>query len=162
MSRLKVLVSAYACNPLATEGSFPGEAILGWNIVRQVCRFHEVTVLTRSYNKDALENGLRETGLEANVRYVSLPRVFSPLLRHYLGFSFYYLLWQIKTFGLARRLVRERRFDVFHQVTFANDWMPSFIGAYLGMPFIWGPLGGAHRTPPALLDELGPRFRRKE
>jgi glycosyltransferase involved in cell wall biosynthesis len=162
VTKLRVLVSAYACNPLATEESFPGEAILGWNIVRQLCRFHEVTILTRPYNREALESGLREHNLEATCRYPSLPRAFSPLLRHYLGFSLYYLFWQIKSFGLARQLVRERRFDVFHQVTFANDWMPSFIGAYLRMPFIWGPLGGAHRTPAALLDELGPRFRRKE
>ena len=162
MTKLRVLVSAYACNPLATEESFPGEAILGWNIVRQLSRFHDVTVLTRSYNREALESGLKEHNLEATCRYLSLPRAFSPLLRHYLGFSLYYLFWQIKSFGLARRLVRERPFDVFHQVTFANDWMPSFIGGYLRMPFIWGPLGGAHRTPPSLLAELGPRFRRKE
>jgi len=162
MSRLKVLVSAYACDPRATEGSFPGEAVLGWNIVRQVCRFHDVTVLTRPYNKEALERGLRERGLAADCRYVSLPRAFQPLLRHYLGFSLYYLFWQIKAFVLARRLVRSDRFDLFHQVTFANDWMPSFIGAYLPMPFVWGPLGGAHRTPQPLLSELGPRFRRKE
>jgi glycosyltransferase involved in cell wall biosynthesis len=162
MSRLKVLVSAYACHPLATEESFPGEAILGWNILRQLCRFHDVTVMTRSYNKEALENGLRERGLAADCRYVSLPRALSPLLRHYLGFSLYYLFWQVKAFGLARRLAREKEFDVFHQVTFANDWMPSFIGAYLPLPFVWGPLGGAHRTPPPLLAELGRRFRRKE
>ena len=162
MSRLRVLVSAYACHPLATEESFPGEAILGWNIVRQLCRFHDVTVLTRSYNRDALERGLKERGLEADCRYVTLPRALSPLLKHYLGFSLYYLFWQMKAYGLARRLVRESRFDVFHQVTFANDWMPSFIGAYIRIPFIWGPLGGAHRTPPSLLPELGTRFRRKE
>lgn len=162
MKRLRVLVSAYACHPLATEESFPGEAILGWNVVRQLCRFHDVTVLTRAYNKQALENGLRERGLEATCLYVTLPRALAPLLRHYLGFSLYYLFWQLKSFVLARRLARERPFDVFHQVTFANDWMPSFIGAYLRMPFIWGPLGGAHRTPAALLPELGPRFRRKE
>ena len=162
MSRRRVLVSAYACHPLATEESFAGEAILGWNIVRQLCRFHDVTLLTRSYNRDALERGLKEHGLEADCRYVSLPRVLSPLLKHYLGFSLYYLFWQIRAFWLARRLVRESRFDVFHQVTFANDWMPSFIGAYIRIPFIWGPLGGAHRTPPSLLPELGTRFRRKE
>jgi glycosyltransferase involved in cell wall biosynthesis len=162
LTKLRVLVSAYACHPLATEESFPGEAILGWNIVRQLSRFHDVTVLTRSYNKEALEEGLKEHNLEVTCHYLTLPRAFSPLLRHYLGFSLYYLFWQIKSFGLARRLVRKQRFDVFHQVTFANDWMPSFIGGYLRIPSIWGPLGGAHRTPPSLLTELGPRFRRKE
>lgn len=162
MRRLSVLVSAYACHPLATEASFPGEALLGWNVVRQLCRYHDITVLTRAYNKEALEAGLRERGLRATCHYVTLPRILSPLLGHYLGFSFYYLLWQLRSFALARRLVRERPFDLFHQVTFANDWMPSFAGAYLPLPFVWGPLGGAHRAPAALLPELGPRFRRKE
>lgn len=162
MSRLKVLVSAYACHPLATEASFPGEAILGWNVVRELSRAHDVTVLTRPYNREALEKGLRERGLEAACVAVPLPRALEPLLKHYLGFSLYYLLWQLAAYRTARRLVRDRPFDLFHQVTFANDWMPSFIGAYLPLPFVWGPLGGAHRTPAALLPELGPRFRRKE
>jgi glycosyltransferase involved in cell wall biosynthesis len=162
VSRLKVLVSAYACNPLATEESFPGEAILGWNVICQLARFHDVTVLTRAYNREALEKGFKERDLEVSCHFIALPRALSPLLRHYLGFSLYYLLWQIKAFALARRLAGGERFDVFHHVTFANDWMPSFIGAYLRMPFIWGPLGGAHRTPRSLLPELGPRFRRKE
>ena len=35
MQKLKILVSAYACNPLATEESYPGEAILGWNLIKQ-------------------------------------------------------------------------------------------------------------------------------
>ncbi|MCK7469620.1 MAG: hypothetical protein MZU95_01535 [Desulfomicrobium escambiense] len=164
LSRLRVLVSAYACHPLATEESFAGEAILGWNIVRQLCRFHDVTVLTRSYNRDALERGLKERGLEADCRYVTLPRALSPLLKHYLGFSLYYLFWQMRAFGMARRLVRESRFDVFHQVTFANDWMPSFIGAYLPMPFIWdrsaartGPSGPSSRArEPLPAERVGP------
>ena len=87
----------------AKQLGIPGEAILGWNIVRQLGRFHDVTVLTRSYNREALERGLKERGLEADCRYVTLPRAFSPLLKHYLGFSLYYLFWQMKAFGMARR-----------------------------------------------------------
>lgn len=163
MKKLRLLVSAYACNPRSTEASFPGEAILGWNIVRQLGRFADVTVLTRSYNRENIEEALRQEGVE-NIfpHYLSLPSSLSFLLRHYLGFSLYYLFWQVKAYFYARRLVKQDAFDAFHQVTFANDWMPSFIGGYLPLPFIWGPIGGAHRAPEGLLPELGPRFRRKE
>jgi hypothetical protein len=40
--RLKVLISAYACEP--DKGSEHG---LGWNGVKQIARFHEVWVITR-------------------------------------------------------------------------------------------------------------------
>ena len=47
----------------------------------------------------------------------------------------------------ARRLHKALRFDLFHHLTYANDWMASFIGALLPIPYIRGPGGGAHRTP---------------
>jgi len=44
-------------------------------------------------------------------------------------------------------------FDLFHHITYANDWMVSFIGALLPIPYVRGPGGGAHRTPKALQQE---------
>lgn len=156
MRRLKVLVSAYACNPLSTEASYPGEAILGWNLVKQLSRFHDLWVITRAYNRDALEEEARNGNIH-NVTffYLTLPGICSLLLKNYVGFRLYYLFWQISAFFLARRLRREFKFDAFHQITFNNDWMPSFIGALLPIPFIWGPVGGGQRTPRSLLGELG-------
>jgi glycosyltransferase involved in cell wall biosynthesis len=63
---------------------------------------------------------------------------------------------------LARRLAREERFDLFHQITFSNDWMPSFIAPSLAVPFVWGPIGGGQKVPRALMGTLGPRERRRE
>src|SRR5579884_2376590 len=69
------------------------------------------------------------------------------------AFQVYAYLWQIKAYFVARRLHRERPFDVFHHVTYANDWMASYIGALLPVPYIRGPGGGAQRTPGAFLKE---------
>ena len=44
-------------------------------------------------------------------------------------------------------------FDAFHHVTYANDWMASYIGALLPVPYIRGPGGGAHRTPKGFEEE---------
>jgi glycosyltransferase involved in cell wall biosynthesis len=152
---MRVLVSAYACHPLATEDSYPGEAILGWNLIRQLSRRHQLWVMTRSYNSEAIERAQRE-GEAANVdfHYLSLPKAFSGLLRNFFGFRIYYLFWQIRAYRVARRMHRDVGFDAFHQITFNNDWMPSFIGALLPIPFLWGPVGGGQRIPPTLVKEL--------
>ena len=46
----RVLISAYACEP--GKGSEPG---VGWNWVKQISRFYETFVITRSNNKEAIE-----------------------------------------------------------------------------------------------------------
>jgi len=78
-------------------------------------------------------------------------------MKRFLNFQgshqFYYYLWQIKAYFVARRLNKEIGFDLFHHITYANDWMVSFIGALLPIPYVRGPGGGAHRTPKPLLQE---------
>jgi glycosyltransferase involved in cell wall biosynthesis len=152
---MNVLVSAYACNPLATEDSYPGEAILGWNLVRQLSRRHRLWVITRAYNLEAIERAQKNGEADHVVfHYLSLPKAFSGLLRNFFGFRVYYLFWQIQAYRVARRLHGKVGFDVFHQITFNNDWMPSFTGALLPIPFLWGPVGGGQRVPPGLLKEM--------
>lgn len=52
---------------------------------------------------------------------------------------------------MARKLHRSIHFDVSHHVTFGNDWILSFIGALLPVPFVWGPVGGGQKTPKGLM-----------
>lgn len=148
MEGLNLLVSAYACNPLATEESYPGEAILGWNLVKQLSRFFNVSVITRTYNREGILESVKKEELEGvRFYYLALPRFLSFIRQNFLGFSLYYLLWQIKAYFLAKKISARSKFDVFHHITFNNDWMPSFIGAYLPFPFIWGPMGGGQKIP---------------
>ena len=67
---MRVLLSAYSCQP--GKGSEPG---IGWNWAMQIARFHEVWVLTRAANRQAVEAALRANG-PANLRfaYYDLPR----------------------------------------------------------------------------------------
>lgn len=148
MKRLNMLVSAYACNPLATEESYPGEAVLGWNLIKQLNRFHDVSVLTRTYNRRGIEEAVEQDTLNGvKFHYLKLPKFLSLLKRNFLGFSLYYLIWQIKAFFIAKKLCKKNQYELFHHVTFNNDWMPSFIGAFLPLPFIWGPMGGGQKVP---------------
>ena len=137
-----------------------GEDILGWNLVRQLGRFHEVWVLTDSKNRPGIEASFRGEALPS-VRfcYVELPRWLGPLERFQGGVQFYAYLWQVAAYFVARALHQQFNFNVFHHVTYANDWMASFIGALLPIPYIRGPGGGANQTPPGFFGEYAFRDR---
>lgn len=152
--KLRALVCAYSClfDPgISVKG---GEGVLGWNVVKQLGCFHEVHVLTHSQNHGAIEAELcRESLPNVEFHYVDLPRWLRPLLRFPGGIQIYAYLWQIKAYFFAQKLHQKFHFDVFHHVTYANDWMASFIGALLPIPYIRGPGGGAHRVPKRFLSE---------
>jgi len=153
MSRLKVLVSAFACDPLGESGLGTGEDILGWNLIRQLGRFHELWVLASSKNRPHIESFLK-TSPQLHIRFffLDLPRVLQKLAEASKGgIQVYAYIWQVKAFFLARRLHRRIHFDVFHQTTYANDWMASYIGAFLPVAYIRGPGGGTHPVPRAFL-----------
>ena len=50
---MKVLLSAYACEP--NKGSEPGT---GWNWLKQIARFNEIWVITRANNRESIESAL--------------------------------------------------------------------------------------------------------
>jgi glycosyltransferase involved in cell wall biosynthesis len=138
MKRLKVLVSAYACEP--DKGSEPG---VGWNWARQIARFHDVWVITRASNRKHIEQALTKAPI-ANVHWVyfDLPRWARFWKKGQLGVHPYYYLWQIGAYLIGKRLHREASFDLAHHLTFGIDWIPSFL-AFLPIPFVWGPIVGA-------------------
>ena len=153
--KLKVLVCAYACisDPDRRFGD-GGEGILGWNVVKQLARFHQVFVLTHSQNKLAIEKALEKEPVQ-NIKFYYLDLPGLNFLQRFLGgIQIYAYLWQIKAYFLAKKLHQKIHFDVFHHVTYANDWMASFIGAFLPIPFIRGPGGGAHYVPKSFLSEF--------
>jgi len=158
---MKVLVSAYACYPPTTESCTEedrkmadGEAILGWNLVGQIARSHEVWVITQARNKKGIERALMNQGKNRVMfMYCDIPGWPERLWENQLSNHLYYYIWQIMAYLQARKLHSHIHFDLAHHITFANDWMPSFIGAFLPVPFIWGPIGGGHKTPKALRRE---------
>ena len=154
MKKLKVLISAYACNPSSSARLHPGEDIKGWRFMRQVSRFHDIWVITHSYNKTGVEKALDQKALpRVKFIFINLPAWIRLLYKIDFGQRIYYYLWQIKAWMVARRLHRQIQFDIAHHLSFGNDWIPSFIGALLPVPFFWGPLGGGQRTPELLLAE---------
>ena len=88
---MKVLLSAYACEP--DKGSEPA---VGWNWVRQVSRFHEVWVITRANNRKPIEKALAKNPLpNAHFIYFDLPHWARFWKRGQRGAHLYYYLWQL-------------------------------------------------------------------
>lgn len=145
--RLCVLLSAYACEP--DRGSEPG---IGWHWATRLARAgHDVRVLTRANNRATIESALAADPV-ANLRftYYDLPAWMRRWKNHAGPWArLYYLLWQWGAYGVARRLCREVRFDIVHHLTFGVFRHPSFM-AFLGPPFVFGPVGGGETAPRGL------------
>jgi len=154
---LKILISAYACEP--GKGSEPG---VGWNNVKQAARFHDVWVMTRSSNRPLIEEALQAEPMP-NVHWIcfDLPRWMSFWKRGQRGVRLYYSLWQFAAYWKARKLHREVRLDLVHHVTFVSYWLPTFM-SLLPVPFVWGPVGGGESTPRSFRSFFGLRGRMYE
>ena len=150
----RILATVFTCCPPGKPGFTGGEDILGWNLVQAIAQHHEVWAITHAEDQSSIEQALSENPIDnLHFLYVGMPGFLRAFLKIQGGHQFYNYLWQIKSFFAAKRLHREIKFDLFHHITYANDWMSSFIGALLPIPYVRGPGGGAHRTPKALQTE---------
>lgn len=152
--RMKILVSAYACEP--DKGSEPA---VGWNWVQAlVRRGYQVHVVTRSNNRQSIERAIQGSAQAVRFHYFDLSNAARRWKRLPGGIYFYYLFWQMGAARLANRLHETERFDLVHHVTFASFRQPSFMGK-LGIPFIFGPVGGGESMPVSLRRGLPVRNR---
>lgn len=142
--KIKVLVSAYACEP--DKGSEPG---VGWNWAKQISRFAETWVITRANNIEAMKRELTDNpDFDLYFLYYDVPKWLSFWKKRTRGLYLYYLLWQIGAYRLAKKVNKEKHFDIVHHITFGNLWLPTFM-PLLNIPFIWGPIGGGEQIPKA-------------
>jgi glycosyltransferase involved in cell wall biosynthesis len=154
LKSMKVLVSAYACEP--GRGSEPG---VGWNRVRQIARFHDVWVITRSKNRAVIEEALaKEPMPNVSWVYFDFPLWARFWKKGRRGIHLYYYLWQIGMYFAVRRLHRRVQFDLAHHVTFVNYSRPTLL-PLLRVPFVWGPVGGGESAPLSFWCAFGMRGR---
>ena len=147
MQRLKILYSAYACEP--GKGSEPG---IGWHWAIETARLgHEVWVMTRANNREAIERATEAGEVPPNLHFVyyDLPAWARWWKRGGRGVHLYYVLWQWGAWHAARTLHASEQFSAVHHITFGVMRHPIFMNR-LGIPCIVGPLGGGERAPLAL------------
>lgn len=141
--RLKILLSAYACEP--NRGSEPG---VGWEWASRMAKWHDVTVLTRSNNREAIQTAYSNGEYDSRAEFVfhDLPRWVLKLKRKGIfPIHVYYLVWQFT----AKNVIKKSRikYDIIHHVTFNGFRFP---GAWWSkdLKVVLGPLGGGSITAP--------------
>lgn len=150
----RILISAYGCEP--NRGS---EAGVGWNWVLKLAEENELYVITRKNNREKIEQALPEN-LKDNIHFIyyDTGKLLLKLKKKEKGLYFYYFFWQRGIVSVAKELIKKHKFDYIMHLSFGSFWMPTFL-SNLGVPFIWGPLGGGEVVPKCYLRELPPKQR---
>jgi len=158
---LRILLSAYACEP--GKGSEPG---VGWNWALSLARRgHQVWVITRTNNREAIEHAVSEGKqpelAKLNWLYYDVPKWASWWKKGGRGVHLYYALWQRGVLGVALRAHTKSQFDLVHHITFGVWRQPCYLYK-LGVPLIFGPVGGGEAGTKYLLQTLPLKDRLKE
>lgn len=152
---MKILLSAFAFAP--NVGSEPG---VGWRWATELAKQHEVVVVTDMTRRPLVEaDGVQHPDNVEVVYYRPVWLRAMPL--NSTTAQLLYTLWQFGLLGFARRLHWDRRFDLAIHITYGVFRHPSFLG-YLGIPFVFGPLGGGEDAPLALKRSIRGREKLKE
>ena len=140
---MKLLVSAYACNP--NKGSEQGN---GWNLAYQMSKLgHEVWCFTNTKGKEDIEAFLEnEPNENLHIVFVEVPNILEKLYKYQPGVYLHYVYWQRKASNIALKLHKKVRFDLIHHITLASPQLGSGMWK-LGIPFVYGPLGGGQVAP---------------
>jgi glycosyltransferase involved in cell wall biosynthesis len=130
---------------------------VGWNLVRELVKYHDIWVLTRENNRPAIEAELTQNPLSRlQFIYCEPPGWVQQLNYKQRLVHLHYYLWQIEAYFVARKLHKELSFDIVHHVTYVRYSSPSFL-SLLPIPFIWGPVGGGESAPKAFWQDFGLR-----
>jgi glycosyltransferase involved in cell wall biosynthesis len=153
---MKVLIASITCHP--TAGS---EAHVGWQAVSLLRHAHELWVLTSLWCKEAIEEAVSKESGWGNVHFIYVdeasgvrPSHPNRMIARIQSWTRYHS-WCRLARGRAVSISKEVKLDLAHHVTYASWRMGSPL-AGLGIPWIWGPIGGGERFPWRLLNILSP------
>lgn len=153
--RLKVLISAYACSPY--QGS---EAGVGWGFIAALARYHDLWVIVEEGKfRSDIERYLAEhPEFSKSVHFFFLRKRRNRFLRKLWppSYYWYYRCWHQEAYVLAQTLHQKINFDIAHQLTMVGFREPGYLWK-LGIPFVWGPVGGMGSFPWRFLPTVGLR-----
>lgn len=151
-ARPRVLTFAYACEP--DKGSEPGGV---WGLVKSAMDFADCVVLVGPEHVDGLRRWQEFNDNKGTIFLeVSEPRWAKYAKWHRIPFFLLYLSWLKRARRRALELLSEQHFDLAWHASFAVYWLPT-PAVDLGLPSVWGPVGGAVTTPHRLWKFLGAR-----
>lgn len=151
--RRRVLAISYACHPTQSA-----ESRVGWARVMMASKRRHVTVLCEpTTGAEELKQLATAQGVGDEVQFVSVPHSYLSQ-RLYDSELFYlagYRMWHHRVLEVAKQLHASQPFDLVHQVNFCGYREPGY-GWQLGVPFVWGPIGGTQNFPTRYLSVVGP------
>lgn len=153
-NRLKIFISAYACEP-----NLGSEIGVGWHWVLEMSKYFDLWVLTRKSNQHTIEPWIEEHPEYNHIHflYFDLPQWARFWKKGLRGVRTYYNIWQWCTDKIVKRTMQENDIQIFHHLTYGNVlWGVSSYGQK--QFFIWGPVGGLETIP----EEYITRYDRKE
>ncbi len=149
---MKILIIGHACSP--RKGSEPG---FTWNWAWHLSSQHQVWVIAHPYDREGvskfLENHPRPS---LSFKWVDIPPCIDPWAQRSngRGLRFHYMLWLHAAFKEASRLHEQVGFDIVHHVSYGSVSAPPPVHT-LGIPFVWGPIGGAQQAPSSFRGYFG-------
>ncbi|MEY3479521.1 MAG: hypothetical protein RIQ71_296 [Verrucomicrobiota bacterium] len=153
---MRILLSAVACHPAG--GS---EGAVGWKAALAIAKSHEVHVITSEESREGIERYMASSGLR-NPSFSYIGRV-APYHENRLFARVQswlrYLSWMRHVLQRAQILASQRNFDVVHHVTYSTCRVASPLWK-LGIPFVFGPVGGGEKIPWVTMSSMsyGQRF----
>ncbi len=151
---LRILLSAYALS--SARGSEPGNS---WRLAEGLARAgHQVTVLTSTrYTDEQQVPAELRANLMIEHAHAPAPRL---LARGHVGVYAGYRYWQRQSVRTAQELLAgsPNRFDVVHHYSWGSLFWGSPLTA-LGLPFVFGPVGGGSTSPREMMGLYRPRDR---
>ncbi len=143
MNKLKIFVSAYACEP-----NLGSEIGVGWHWVLEMSKYFELWVLTRESNRHSIEPWIAVHPEHAGIHflYFDLPKWARFWKKGLRGVRLYYNIWQYETNGTIRKTMQENNIRIFHHLTYGNAMWP--VCRYgRKQCFIWGPVSAGVMIP---------------
>lgn len=143
MTRQKIFVSAYACEP-----GLGSEIGVGWHWVLEMSKYFDLWVLTRESNRHSIEPWIAAHPEYSHIRflYYDWPKWARFWKKGLRGVRTYYNLWQMCTNRIVKRTMRQNDIRIFHHLTYGNVlWKVSSYGQK--QFFVWGPVGGLESIP---------------
>jgi glycosyltransferase involved in cell wall biosynthesis len=141
---MRILLTGIACQPNA--GS---EAGVTWNWAWHLSRRNEVWVIAHVAFRQVVEEFLANRP-NPNLHFEWVGALGWLPLKPPQDIRFHYVLWLRAALERARRLQAKHQIDVVHHVSFNTVSAPPPFWK-LGLPFVWGPVGGGQITPAPLL-----------
>ncbi len=143
MTKEKIFVSAYACEP-----GLGSEIGVGWHWVLEMSKYYDLWVLTRESNRHTIEPWIAEHPEFGGIKflYYDWPKWARFWKRGMQGVRLYYNIWQLCTNKIVKRTMRDNDIQIFHHLTYGNAvWPVSRYGRK--HCFIWGPVSAGVMIP---------------